>query len=169
MTTPKRVERRLLSDDEFELVAQTHHPALGMLEEPDLSRLTKLIRERRDRAKDIANRQRREVRGKARTSTTFAAKDLGNRRKAGVLSEALSRLNKENARRNARARLSENAQKALELKRGVSSKSRPTSGRTAGKGMKPSENKKPERIGSEMQAGRISQAGKKAQAKRDNK
>ncbi|WP_112662517.1 hypothetical protein [Microvirga flavescens] len=169
MTTPTRAERRLLSDDEYELVAQTHHPALTMIETPELSRLTSLIRERRDRAKDIANKQRREVRGKGRANTNFAAKDLGNRRKAGVLGEALSRLNKERSRRNARARLSENAHKALELKRDSASQKRPAPGRTAGKGMASSENPKAERIGSEMHAGRISQAGKTAQAKRDSK
>jgi hypothetical protein len=60
-----RQERRLLGADELTLVEKTHHPSLGLLPDRDLAELRKLVRERRDRAQDIAARQRRELRGKA--------------------------------------------------------------------------------------------------------
>ncbi|MGB7967831.1 MAG: hypothetical protein WCF64_16945, partial [Methylocella sp.] len=58
-------ERRLLGADELTLVEKTHHPVVGILPDRELVELRKLVRERRDRAQDIAARQRRELRGKA--------------------------------------------------------------------------------------------------------
>jgi hypothetical protein len=110
-------ERRLLGADELALVEKTHHPALGLLPDRDLAELRKLVRERRDRAQDIAARQRREVRGKAAPKGTRAATDdRGTGKKRDVLAAAVQRLNKEAARREAKAArqdLMESAKRAL--------------------------------------------------------
>ena len=114
-------ERRLLGADESTLVEKTHHPSLGLLPDQDLAELRKLVRERRDRAQDIAARQRRELRGKAAPKGARAATDdSGAREKRDLLAAALQRLNKEVARREAkdpRQALIDNAKRALELRR----------------------------------------------------
>jgi hypothetical protein len=167
MATSKLDERRLMSDEEFTLVEQTRYPVLGKLEEGALKDLTQRLRERRDRARDIAHRQRREVRGKSRQATSFEKQDAGNRQKARVLAEALTRINSERTRRKAEE-LRENARRALALRQGAEASARPDSGRTPRKGMQKNASTRRDRIVNPMDAGRISQAGKRAQAVRDN-
>ena len=133
MATSQRDERRLLSDEEYALVEQTRYPALGKLEENAIKDLTQRLRERRDRARDIANQQRRDVRGKGRAATSFDKKDAGNRQKAGVLAEALTRISNERSRRKS-DELRQNARRALSLKQGAVTSARPPSGKTSAKG-----------------------------------
>ena len=84
-------ERRLLGADESTLVEKTHHPALGLLPDQDLAELRKFVRERRDRAQDIAARQRRELRGKAAPKGARATTDdSGTREKRDVLAAGAS-------------------------------------------------------------------------------
>jgi small-conductance mechanosensitive channel len=166
-------ERRLLSADELSLVEKSHHPALGLLPDDDLRDLRKLLRERRDRAQDIAARQRRELRGKA--APTGARPPTGDsriREKRDFLAAALQRLNKEVARREAKAarqELIDNAKRALELRREALAKSvRPSAGRTANEGISPKTSpayslRNPAKLGA------ISQYNKNMQAKRDSK
>lgn len=170
MSTSRKSERRALSQDEFQLVERTHRPALNDLKVEEITQLIGLLRERRDRARDIANQQRRRIRGKdrgARAAPPPEQADAGNRLKAAILAEALSRLNDERSRRTARSDLIASARKALALKRVATRPSRPPSGRTANEGMKPKPKTKAKRIGSAMEAGRVSQAVRDAQAKRD--
>jgi hypothetical protein len=96
------------------------------------------------------------------------------RQKAGVLAEALSRVNKERTRREhegAADALQANARRALKLKRANAWRiaRRPGAGRTARNGMTPVENGKAQRIGSPMEAGRVSQFVRDAQAARDSR
>ena len=133
MATSKLDERRLMSDEEFTLVEQTRYPVLGKLEDAALKDLTQRLRERRDRARDIAHRQRREVRGKSRQATNFEKQDAGNRQKARILAEALTRINSERTRRKAEE-LRENARRALRLRQGAEASARPDSGQDAPEG-----------------------------------
>ncbi|GGA54506.1 hypothetical protein [Pelagibacterium lentulum] len=98
MSTSRRQMDRILDKSEMELVDQTRHPALGEIAGKDLAKLIKLLRERRDRARDIAKSQRRNVRGKG-TGTAKEGAERGNKEKMSVLSQALQRANKEAARR----------------------------------------------------------------------
>lgn len=171
MAAGRSLERRVLDKDELELVAQTHYPALRELGHGEMNELTQRLRERRDRAREIANRRRGAAR---RGRGPGEPENSGMRQKAGVLAEALARLNKERARREhkeAAAALQTNARRALKLKRANAWKSarRPGSGRTAHEGMTPVENRKAERIGSPMEAGRVSQFVRDAQGARDNR
>lgn len=65
MAVSFRAQARLLNQDELELVEKTRGEALKGAEDRDLNSLRAVIRERRDRARSIASRQRREMRGKA--------------------------------------------------------------------------------------------------------
>lgn len=98
MATSRREEQRLLDKAERDLVDQTRHPALGDLGDKDLAKLVKLLRERRDRARDIARTQRRSVRGKT-DAKAGEGPERGNKQKMSVLAQALQRANKEAARR----------------------------------------------------------------------
>jgi hypothetical protein len=167
MATSKLDERRLMSDEEYTLVEQTHYPVLGKLDDAALKDLTQRLRERRDRARDIAHRQRRDVRGKGRQATTFEKQDAGNRQKAGILGEALTRINSERMHRKA-DEFRANARRALLLRQGAEAAERPGSGRTPRTGMRKNPSTRRERIVNPMDAGRVSQAGKRAQAVRDN-
>ena len=167
-------ERRLLGADELTLVEKTHHPALGLLPDQDLAELRKLVRERRDRAQDIAARQRRELqlRGKAAPKGARAATDdSGTREKRDVLAAALQRLNKEVTRRQAKAArqaLIDGAKRALDLRRTSESKTARPSGRTANEGINP-KSPPPYTLRHPAKAGAISQHNKNMQAKRDSK
>ncbi|WP_279477709.1 hypothetical protein [Aureimonas sp. SK2] len=171
MAAGRSLERRVLDKDELELVAETHYPALRELGHTEINELTQRLRERRDRAREIANRRRGAAR---RGQGPGEPENSGMRQKAGVLSEALARLNKERTRREhqeASTALQRNARRALKLKRANASRSarRPSSGRTAHGGMNPVENEKAQRIGSPMEAGRVSQFVRDAQGARDNR
>ncbi len=140
MSQPRRSVERLLSVDEHAIVVQTHHPDLSHLTDEDLLILATRLRDARNRARTIAQRQRREIRGKAAPSGSRAATDnTGSIGKSGVLAAALKRVNKEGARRRAmraKAELVGNARRALATKRAVGDAmaSWPRS-RTAGEGM----------------------------------
>jgi hypothetical protein len=166
-------ERRLLGADELTLVEKTHHPALGLLPDRDLAELRKLVRERRDRAQDIAARQRRELRGKAAPKGARAATDdSGTREKRDVLAAAMQRLNKEVTRRQAKAArqaLIDGAKRALELRLANEAKSaRPSAGRTANEGINP-KSAPAYTLRHPAKAGAISQHNKNMQAKRDSR
>jgi hypothetical protein len=172
MARSMKHERRLLGADELTLVEKTHHPALGLLPDQDLAELRKLVRERRDRAHDIAARQRRELRGKAAPKGARAATDdSGTREKRDVLAAAMQRLNKEVTRRQAKAArqaLIDGAKRALELRRVHESKSARPSGRTANEGINP-KSAPAYSLRHPAKVGAISQHNKNMQAKRDSR
>jgi hypothetical protein len=173
MAVPMRDEIRALDDQELELVVKTHLPLVLDLSDAELKDLIKRVRERRKRARDVANRQRREMRGKAERSGAGPARDnTGTKHKAAVLAGALKRLNSEKGRRARHARVPEQVQfakKALQLKRAAGKGHSGPSYRTASRGMRNIENEKPERLLHPMEIGRVSQFIKAAQAKRDSR
>ena len=117
--TPKQ-EARALSVDERELVEMSRPPALRVLTDKQLATLLKRMRVGRDKARTVADRQRREFRGKAAARGAKPARDdEGSKLKLSILSAALRRLDTETARRErgrAKAALVESARKALALK-----------------------------------------------------
>ncbi|WP_127145637.1 hypothetical protein [Pelagibacterium montanilacus] len=98
MSTARKAEDRLLDKTERELVDQTRHPALAAVSDKDLAQLIKLLRERRDRARDLAKAQRRNARGKGNAEASEGA-DRGNSEKMSLLAQALQRAKKEVVRR----------------------------------------------------------------------
>jgi hypothetical protein len=171
MSIARKDEARLLAKDELELVEKTHHPAIAELSDKELAETKKLLRERRDRASDIARRQRREMRGKAGRAQGAkpTADNLGSKEKSAALGQALKRLNSEAARRQSRSgreATQAGMKKALAMKSAAASAKRPAS-KTADKGMKKNENKRAAKITDPREVGRVSQFVKKGQAKRD--
>lgn len=141
MATGIKAEQRLLSADERDLVGKVRLPAARSLSDPELSDVIRRLRDRRDRARDIAKRQRREMRGKAEPKgTSPAVGDRGNREKAELLNGALRRAEKERKRReaeNARAELVASAQQALAMKQAAGNDPDYPASQTAREGMRP--------------------------------
>jgi hypothetical protein len=137
--SPKQ-EARALTADERELVAKSRQPALQALTDTQLAILLKRTRERRNRARTVADRQRRELRGKARARGAAPSKaDEGSRLKLSVLTTALQRLDAETQRRRrtkAKTSLVASAKKALALKRKAGRTAAPPSTPSANTGLR---------------------------------
>ena len=104
MTETARLEARLLTASEVELVALTRPPEIGRQSADDLKAAARRLREAHSRAKAIAARQTREIRGKAAPRRARPAKDnLGTIGKAQALRAALERVEAEQRRRAAAA------------------------------------------------------------------
>jgi hypothetical protein len=100
MNDPVKLEARLLTAAELELVAVTRPPEIERQSVDDLKALVRRLREAHDRAKAIGTRQAREMRGKAEPRGAKLAKDnLGTVAKAQALREALDRVEAELGRR----------------------------------------------------------------------
>jgi hypothetical protein len=104
MTEAAKLEARLLTAAELELVAVTRPPAIESQSVDQLKAAARRLREAHDRAKGIGTRQAREMRGKAEPRGATLAKDnSGTVGKAQALREALDRVEAELSRRAAPA------------------------------------------------------------------
>lgn len=141
MARNKAYERRYLTQDELDLVSEARQASMRQLDDASLRDVLRRVRERRDRAREIASRQRREMRGKAAPAGAQPASgDEGSRRKLDILSAALKRINKESSRRDARearSTLVASARKALAMKRDAQDGDTTPAYRTAHHGMSP--------------------------------
>lgn len=160
-------EDRLLNDAERDMVAQTQPDVIRAHTEAELQALGKRLRSARDRARRIARQQTREMRGKAEPrATTPARENLGTEGKAEVLVEALKRVTA--ALRKLRAPTqAELTRKAAALKKAATATSRPDPGMTANAGMAAKTSRRRTVKADPREVGRVSQAVKVAQAKRD--
>jgi len=100
MTTKTESENRLLSAAELELVNATRESEIGNLSSEQLKTTGRRLREAHAKARDIAARQQREMRGKAEPHGAKPASDnTGTLAKAEILAEAVRRLDAELSRR----------------------------------------------------------------------
>ena len=156
MAQSSKATARLLDKAEADLVASTHRSAIGSLPDDELRDLAAKLRERRDKARDGARRQKREMRGKAEPKGAKPASDnTGTKAKADALTAALKRVGAERTRREEKAKLPSQrslARKALALKQRQRAAEHPAS-RTASKGMRPAENPKAAKSGALNDAG----------------
>jgi hypothetical protein len=175
MPNVSQLEERLLNASELELVSHTLSPAIETLSGAQLQDVTHRLRQAFDRAKDIGKRQAREIRGKADPRGTRPVKDnTGSVAKAQALGEALKRVEEELHRREglsqphpSQAGLSRHA---LEVKLSGTAEHHPEAGRSAAPGVRDKSRKVPAKIGTtRKEIGRVSQAGKVAQARKDAK
>ena len=135
MARTRREEDRLLSLDERELVAQSHQPNVKALSDGDVTELLVRLRDRRNRARDIAKQQRREVRGKSGPAgASPASDDTGSQAKGQVLAAAVKRVNKEVERRRSCGELVSSARHALAMRQAAGEPHRLVS-RTSSAGM----------------------------------
>jgi hypothetical protein len=149
MTDEGKEEQRALSRDELELVSAARQPGLREISDRDLADLVTRLRDRRDRARALADRQRREMRGKAAPAgATAAADNAGTRNKEHFLGAALARAMEERDRRTPEESMSEGtkgedqralAEKALEMRREAekSAPAHPENTPTPDEGMNP--------------------------------
>lgn len=176
MAMTARQEARALSTDERELVDKSRAPALRALTDAQLATVLKRMRVRRDKARTVAERQRREMRGKTRARGAKPSRDdEGSQLKLTVLSAALRRLETETTRRQratAKKSLVASAKKALSLKQKASRAvpKKPASGkRAAGTGPR---SKAPVAVKNHVPGsarGRVRAQTARVQAKRDSR
>jgi hypothetical protein len=173
MSISQQEEARALDAEERAMVVQTHHPALHDLSDADLAALVRRVRDRRDRAQDMARQRRREMRGKAKArGAEPSGADQGSRLKATVLAQAMRRLNGEAQRRRgmaARLAMVASQQRALEMVQALEKPHHDFNTRTEHTGMRRNTNPKFPRLGSAREAGRVSQFVRNAQARRDSR
>jgi hypothetical protein len=173
MSVSQSEEKRLLTADEFQTVSRTHFPQIRELTRQDLAELVRRLRDHRDKARDIARQQRREMRGKSEPrGARPAADNTGTAMKSQIFASAVKRVNREIARLEQAGRRSVQVDKsrlALQLKQANTKRDHPKPGRTASSGMrsKPSQERTVESDPREI--GRVSQFVKKSQARRDRK
>jgi hypothetical protein len=127
MTDPSKDEERALSRDELELVSAARQPGLREMSDRALGDLVTRLRDRRDRARQMAERQRREMRGKAAPAgVSPAADNAGTRSKEHYLGAALARAMEERDRRGTEEGMTDDkkdddqhalAEKALEMRK----------------------------------------------------
>ncbi len=173
MTSPDS-EDRLLNDAELEMVNGTRPPAIDEQTKEELKALVHRLRQAHSRAHDIGVRQKREIRGKAEPHGAAPVRENGGTvAKAQALLEAIQRVDHELSRRDeaetGRPSPSEFARRALELKMSAKTGSHPDAGRTASKGIREKKRKEEFTGGtSKREMGRVSQAGKVSQARKDS-
>ncbi|MBN9090007.1 MAG: hypothetical protein J0J01_24110 [Reyranella sp.] len=171
--SPKQ-EARALAADERALVDKSRPAVVRSLADSELAGLVKLTRTRRDRARTVAERQRREMRGKAPARGAAPSKaNEGTRLKLSVLTEALRRLDSEAKRRRrdkAKTSLVASAKKALALKQKAKRAApSPPTARSASAGLRGKARIEVETHVPPSARGRVRKQVARAQAKRDSK
>ena len=174
MSDNTSAEDRLLDKAELEMVSATRSPEIERKSKEELKALVHRLRQAHGRAQDIGARQRREIRGKADPHGARPATDnAGTVGKAQVLFDAIRRVDAELSRREeaetGKPSPAEFARRALEMKMASQSASHPGAGQTASTGMKPKKRVEEFTGGTtRKEVGRVSQAGKVAQARKDS-
>src|SRR4026208_1582132 len=100
MSERTQLEARLLSAAELEVVNASRPSAIGQASDEQLKVLAQRLRRAREKAKDVAARQKREMRGKAHPKGGKPTRgNTGTLAKAQVLEEAIERVEEELSRR----------------------------------------------------------------------
>jgi len=175
MSVKSESENRFLDVLEKEMVSGTRSPEIEQQSIEELRALTHRLRQAHGRAKDISMRQQREIRGKGDPRGAKRVQDnTGSLEKVRVLFEALQRVDGELARREGLDKKplsqAELSRRALKLKMSSQTVEHPDPGRSASEGMRPKKRKELFKLGTtRKEIGRVSQAGKVAQARKDSK
>ena len=175
MSKKSQSESRWLDSSESEIVNATHSPEIEQQSIDQLKALTHRLRQTHARAKDISARQQREILGKADPRGAKRVQgNAGSVEKARVLFEAIQRVDGELSRREknvaATPSQAELSRHAFELKMSSQTSEHPDPGRSASEGMHPKKRKELFKVGTtRKEIGRVSQAGKVAQARKDSK
>lgn len=170
MAVAIKVERALLKQDEFEMLSQTHHPALLDVKDEALADMRSRLRGLREKEKGFVHNMRRSIRGKADArGGSFPGNVEKPTRRKQLFANALKRVNGEIARRRslaAREEMQEAARRALELKNNAK-RHHPHPGRTSRKGMAANVSGRGRTRVPGAKIGSVSQATKNAQAAKD--
>jgi len=159
-------EDRLLSEVEHDMVAQTKPPVLDQLTKPALQALVRRLRSARDRARRIGRQQGLEIRGKGDPKGALPARDkAGTEAKAQILVEAVNRVTA--ALRNMNTPSGAKPKRKTATKPMLPKPQHPVPGKTPSEGMRSKASRRPTVKLDPREIGRVSRAGKVAQAKRD--
>lgn len=162
-------ERRLLAEEEIAQVVRSHFPGLEDLARAELIDLMHWLRTRHGRAQGIIRDRRRVRSGKAEARGTAAdtASERGLADKKQVFARAMKRVNgRLNQLRTEEKRAATTAHLRAALARRQPA-THPEAGTTTGGGMRPLGHRKPRMTINPARIGSVSQAGKRAQARRD--
>lgn len=172
MSTPKDTEKKMLTEAEFEVVQKTHYPALAALSKDEIAGIVQRIRTYRNKARDIAHQQRREMRGKsAPRGARPAQDDTGTSIKKQMFAHALKRANRALGRLEAAENKPSQAvlaRRALAMKRANRKQHHPNPGRTAHGSAQPKPSERPTVEVDPREVGRVSDFVQRAQARRDS-
>lgn len=170
MPAPCKFELSILNHDEQEIIRDTHHPAVGEMARDRLESLRSRLRDLRDKERTLARHRQREAKGKAepRGKSFSGTAEHATQRKQ-VFVAAIKRVNKELKRIRkfeARKELGEAARRALALRR-AQQFSRPQNDPSSHEGMRSIPNRRRNMKVPPSKIGSVSQANKRAQARRD--
>jgi hypothetical protein len=170
MPAPCRFELSILKHDEQEIVRDTHHPAVGEMTRDRLESLRLRLRDLHDKERTFARHRQREAKGKAEPrGKSFSGTAEHAMQRKQVFVAAIKRVNKELKRLRkfeARKELGEAARRALALRR-AQQFSRPQNDPNHHEGMRSIPSRRRNMKVSPSKIGRVSQANKRAQARRD--
>jgi hypothetical protein len=173
MSIPCKLERSLLSHEEYEAIRLTHHPAIYDVEPAELEAMRPRLRKMRDKERTLSRQKRRETRRKAEArGASFPGTSEHPSQRSQVFAAALKRVNNEIRRlHNLSARTAhvEAARKALALRRAANFMPYPSAGATANEGMAPKESTRRRTVVAGARIGRALRATKVAQAIRDSR
>ena len=173
MSTSIADERKLLAAEEYAPVARSHYPALMDLKREELVDLVRWLRDQRAKFRGMVEHRRRVRRGKTdpRNAATEQSSERGVAAKKQVFARALKRVNGrlDNVLAGEkRAAMRAGMVSALESKRRAPVH-HPQSGRRARTGARAIENPKGPDLVDRAEVGRVSQADRTSQARRDKK
>lgn len=176
MALTQKDEKQFLSRTEYEFVRQTRAPAVDKLKVRELRDLVTQIRRYRDKAKDVARGQRREMRGKkGPRGTTVATANDAQTYKKQIFNNALKRVTRRiDALESDKKRTHDlkAAQKALESRQAMLAEREANhimhDDRTPNRGPTEITNPKGTVFINPMERGRVSQFVRDAQGKRDS-
>jgi len=172
MSTPCKLELSILNYEEQQLVLTSHHPAIGEADRLVLENLRFVLRDLRDKERTLAHRQRRVAKGSTEPGGRRTRGNGANAfQRKQVFVAALKRINKELKRLQkfeARRELGDAARRALSLRR-AKQFSRPENFPTSRDGMRPLPSRRRTVKLPPSKIGRVSQANKRTQARRDSR
>ena len=173
MSIPCKLERSLISHEEYEAIRLTHHPAIYGVEPAELEAMRPRLRKMRDKERTLGRQKRRETRRKAEArGASFPGTSEHPSQRSQVFAAALKRVNNELRRlHNLAARTAhvEAARKALAMRRAANFIPYPPAGAPANEGMAPKESKRRRTVIAGARIGRVLQATKVAQAVKDSR
>ena len=170
MPAPCKFENSILRHDEQEIVRDSHHPAVGEMTRERLEGLRLRLRDLRDKERTLARQRQRQAKGKAEPrggSFSGTAEHAISRKQVFVA--AVKRINKELKRVQkfeAKKELGEAARRALALRR-AKQFDRPQNDPSPHEGMRSIPSRRRNIKIAPSKIGRVSQANKRAQARRD--
>jgi len=168
-----KLERSLVSHEEYDVIRTSHHPEIYDLNLPDLEKLRGRLKQMRDKEQTLARQKQRERRGKAEPrGASFPGTSEQPMKRQQIFAKALKRLNNEIKRTRyleARAANVDAARRALAMRRAANFSVHPAAGDTANEGMTPRPSRRRMTKVPGKRIGSISQATKVAQARRDSR